>query len=342
MNKFLTPEKIEELKLSHKKERDKRICDRIKAVLLWDDGYTHTEISKILLLDETSIRRHIEEYISENKLNNNHLGSVCKLTVNQSEELIQYLSENTYINVKPIINYVQDKYSVTYSKSGMTTWLKANKFSYKKPNIVPSKVNIEAQAKFIKVMEEIKASGELLFYSDAVHPTHQSRVSHGWIRKGSNISIQSNTGRDRVNIAGIIEIDSKQMIYEEGDKINSQLMIKLFDKLISIYGRKLRLNIVLDNAKYQKSFLIEEYLKDNQNIILHYLPAYSPNLNLIERVWKFMHKTVTNNQYYVHFKDFKHSILSFFSTFESYKNDIEKLLTFKFQRLDFTIGKFAK
>jgi transposase len=224
----------------------------------------------------------------------------------------------------------------------MTNWLNCNNFSYKKPYSIPSKLNLLAQEECIKLMNELKAENDLLFYADAVHPAHQSKAAYGWIYKGSKVSIQTTVKQKRVNIAGIIEINSKEITYKEDTTINTQTITALLDKLIEKYGTTKKLNIIFDNAKYQKNPLIFDYIKDNPNIKIHYLPAYSPNLNLIERVWKFMHKIVKNNTFYEKFEDFKSSILNFFANFSDYKNDMDKLLSFKFQRMDFKIGKFAK
>ena len=68
MERRLTAQERADLQRRHKKERDGRIRDRIKAVLAYDDGYTYSEIARILLLDDETIRRHIEAYFSKNKL----------------------------------------------------------------------------------------------------------------------------------------------------------------------------------------------------------------------------------------------------------------------------------
>lgn len=135
----LPESKIQELKSRHKKERDKGICDRIKAVLLINDGYSYEDIAKILLLDDFSVRRHIDEFIKSEKLCNNHNVSEPKLNSQVTLELISYLQSVTFVNVKPIIEYVQTKYGISYRKSGMTNWLKENGFRYKNPHSVPSR-----------------------------------------------------------------------------------------------------------------------------------------------------------------------------------------------------------
>jgi hypothetical protein len=65
MKRMLTPQERENLILRHRKERDKRICGRIKAVLAYDDGYSYSEIGRILLFDDETIRRHIDDYQRE-------------------------------------------------------------------------------------------------------------------------------------------------------------------------------------------------------------------------------------------------------------------------------------
>ncbi len=73
-----------------------------------------------------------------------------------------------------------------------------------------------------------------------------------------------------------------------------------------------------------------EYLK-NSKITLIFLPAYSPNLNLIERLWKFMKKIVINNKYYEKPKEFRRKLLDFFENIQIYKKELESLITNNFQ-----------
>ena len=65
-----------------------------------------------------------------------------------------------------------------------------------------------------------------------------------------------------------------------------------------------------------------------------YLPPYSPNLNLIERVWKFMHEKVIHLKYFDTFSKFKKSITVFFDDFEQHKEELKSRITFKFQTFE--------
>ena len=89
---------------------------------------------------------------------------------------------------------------------------------------------------------------------------------------------------------------------------------------------------MLDNAGYHRSKEILEFLKTS-NIIFHYLPPYSPNLNSIERLWKVMHEHVTYNRYYEKFIDFKDGILNFFRNIGDFKEIIQSRINDNFQRL---------
>ena len=338
----LSLEKIQALKVQHKKERDGRIRDRIKAVLLIDAGYSYEKAAEILLLDDSTIRRHIEEYIASEKLLNNNKGSDSKLNKAQAEELIAHLQANVFMNVKPIIAYVKAKYDICYSLSGMVTWLNEHNFTYKKPYPVPSRLRASKQEEFIGLLHKLRDSQKPLYFLDAVHPEHQSRPSYGWIYKGSNTAILTTATQKRVHVFGALSYLDSQLITIEDSTINSQTVIAMLEKLKFNHPTGTIINCVLDNAKYQKSTLIQDYIHYNQNFKLHYLPAYSPNLNLIERIWKFMHKHVTNNDYYQHFESFRYSIISFLKNVDQYKDELKSLLTFKFQKLNYKIVNFVK
>ena len=98
--KFLSDEERVQLKAQHKKERDKRICDRIKAVLLYDKEWSFQEIAEVLLLTEEAIRHHVSEYKSSKKLKPEGGGSEEKLSAEQVQKLESHLENHTYLYVE--------------------------------------------------------------------------------------------------------------------------------------------------------------------------------------------------------------------------------------------------
>ncbi len=85
-----------------------------------------------------------------------------------------------------------------------------------------------------------------------------------------------------------------------------------------------------DNARYYRSELVQEYLVHSR-IKIEFLPSYSPNLNLIERVWRFFHKKILYNQFYDTYDKFKNRCLSFFENISKYKEELRTLLTDNFE-----------
>ena len=121
-------------------------------MLAYDDGYNYSEISRILLLDDETIRRHIDDYQREQKLKTANGGSDSNLTDKETRELIEHLREITYLHVKDICQYVLQIYRKKYTISGMTKWLHAHNFGYKKAHGVPAKADREKQEQFIKYL----------------------------------------------------------------------------------------------------------------------------------------------------------------------------------------------
>jgi len=114
MKNFLSSNERIALRAQHKKERDKRVCYRINAVLLYDKGWTYMQIAEALLITDNAVRQHIRDYRESRKLKPENGGSVEKLSQAQSEQLENHLLKHTYLCVKDIINYVSSVYDISY------------------------------------------------------------------------------------------------------------------------------------------------------------------------------------------------------------------------------------
>ena len=115
MKSFLNLEERSELLNRHKKEKDGRTRDRIKAVLLSDLGWSYRDIAKALFLDEETISQHVQDYQEQNKLSIQSGGSSSKLNPQQTTELISHLEQTTYLKVLDICVYIQTIYGISYT-----------------------------------------------------------------------------------------------------------------------------------------------------------------------------------------------------------------------------------
>jgi transposase len=304
-----------QLKIQHKQERDGRIRDRIKAVLLHDKGWSSEAIAEALLISDQAVRNHIQDYETACKLKPGSGGSEEKLSAVQTEKLRLHLESHAYLYVKDIVAYVASTFKATYTIAGMRNWLHRHGFSYKKPAIVPGKANKEIQAQWIEAYYKLKqelSADETICFTDGVHPTHNTQPAYGWIKKGVRKELPTNTGRARLNLSGAIDIIDQRIVVHEDHTLNAESTIRFFKKVEEAYPDKRRIHVFCDNASYYRNKAVKEYLKRSK-IELHFLPPYSPNLNPIERLWKWMKERVVYNTYYEYFDEFKDAVFGFFS-----------------------------
>lgn len=335
MDGKLTAEERAHLQKLHKKERDGRVRDRIKAVLAYDDGYTYSEIARILLLDDETIRRHIDSYQKDKKLAPQNGGSDSKLTDKEARVLIQHLHETTYLYVKDICQHVWNMFGKKFSISGITKWLHAHEFCYKKPHAVPAKADKVKQKKFIQYYNRLKKNAgesEPIYFADSVHPQHQTQLAYGWILKGVRKEIATTAYQKRLNFIGGICLKGHRFTYHQADKVNAITICDFLWKLRLANQGKFKIHLIWDNARYHKNPEVSEFAKE-LGIKLHYLPPYSPNLNPIERVWKLMHESVRYNQYYGKFSEFANATLGFFKSIGRKKCILRERITDNFQIL---------
>ena len=311
----LTYQEKSALESRHKKCSDKRECDRIKAILLADEGWSTTMISQALRKHQTSIIRHLNDYASHQKTTSENGGSDSYLNEVQTELVIEHLSDTTYFHMHDIREYIISVFDVEYSIPGLQKWLHRNGFSYKQPKGVPHKYDQEKQDVFIEEYNELKAtvaSDEPILFMDATHPTQATKVSSGWIRTGVDKPIETTGSRTRLNIVGVIRLGHiEDAITKQYATVNGDSIIDFFRLIKEQYKADKPIHLILDGAGYHRSEVVKSKAKEF-GITLHYLPPYSPNLNPIERLWKVMNEHARNNKYFATAKEFRQSIDNFF------------------------------
>ena len=331
----LTPAELKALREEHKQMAYRTDAYRINAIILLGTGWTQAQVSEALLLDERTIRRYVRAYRKggiEELLEVRFQGSQCHLTQEQIKRLDNHLQENLYTHVRDIRQYIQAAFGITYSISGVTQLLKRMEFVYKKPKHVPGKADRNAQEAFIQQYEDLKKSkhpDDPIYFADAAHPQHNSVPAYGWIKKGQEAEIKANCGRQRLNINGAIDVASFQVLARFDDTINAESTINLFKQLEHKHRKAKTIYVIADNARYYRSRDVKTYLETSR-IKLIFLPAYSPNLNLIERLWKHFRKVVMHNRYYQSFADFTEAAEAFFLNIKEHRNAIRSLLTENF------------
>lgn len=332
MGKLLKPDQRKELLAELKIERARKYADRIRVILLLDDGETYADISKFLFLDEGTIANYRKRYKSgglEELINDYYKGKMAALSEKEQKLLINDLQSKIFPTTKSVIAHVKKKFGVQYSRGGMTELLHRLGFSFKKATPVPGKANKRKQQKFINQYNGVKPHG-IVYFGDSTHPEFAPTITYGWIKKGENFEVKTNSGwRRRVNICGAIEINSLDIIARSFETINKDSICDILRAIRRKNPDEDKIYFVLDGAAYNRSKKVKALAK-SLNIRILYLPPYSPNLNPIERLWKFMKKKVTANRYFEEFDDFKKTLMEFFRGIRKYRPELETLITDNF------------
>ena len=296
------------------------IAQRANALLLLDRGMSCNEVADVLFLDGGTVRGWYHDYQNEglqNLMDFGWKGSEGYLTTAQKEELSRYLEDNWHGNSGGIIAHIRKTYQKDYTPSGCTKLLHSLGFEYKKPSHIAPKTDETRQQAFIDQYESLQNAlsgmNAAFYFSDAVHPEHQSRPAYGWFRKGQKVALKCSSGRQRVNIQGAVNLENFDVPFVEVDTVNADSTIALFEKIEARNSHMSRVFVALDNAKYHHAQKVRDWLERTKSkITLVFLPPYAPHLNPIERLWAVMHQKVTHNKHYAKFKDFAEAILTFF------------------------------
>src|SRR5690606_10759363 len=131
-----------------------------------------------------------------------------------------------------------------------------------------------------------------------------------------------NSGRKRINLSGMIDIMEYKVLVQEDTTLNADAIINFFRKIEEAYPGKARIHMFADNAPYHRNKKVRKFLETSK-ITLHFLPPYSPNLNPIERLWKWMKERVLYNTYYEDFDDFKMAVMGFFALLNTLASESE-------------------
>jgi len=338
MKLTLTREELEALR-GYQRNSDNR-CTYIKVtcILMLSTGFSPGEVSSVLGIDDSTVYRYAASYRSEglsSYLGSNHKGYWGMLSSVQLSELREELNRTLYTDSGSVCAWVKDRWGIEYTPEGMVRLLRRIGFTYKQTKQVPCEADAVAQSEFLEtlsgILEHTSDNRTVVYYADGVHPTHNTRSTHAWIEKGTEREQPTVSGRDRVNINAVLNAhDPVDVIALECNSVNAQATRELYEKVLQNNPQAETIYIISDNARYYRNKELFEWL-GNTKIKPVFLPPYSPNLNLIERLWKFLRKKVINTRFYRTKEKFREAIMQFFEDIEKYKSELESLLTLNFR-----------
>jgi transposase len=185
--------------------------------------------------------------------------------------------------------------------------------------------------------EKVQAEGWRRYFVDGVHPLYGLEVVfYCWLLAGQRFEVGVGGGRKRLNILGAYCPDDMEYIDRRyTDKnLNAQSVIELFTLMMARHPKTKYFRVYLDNARYQHATLLKGWIAQTQKdtgvtFDLRHLPAYSPNLNLIERLWKFLRKEALQ-KWHPTFEDMQKAVADVLDNLPRYRKQLDTLMTERF------------
>ena len=296
-----------------------RVTRRANALVLLDDGWSCVDVARALLLDDDTVRnwRKLYEQRGIEGLTSFDMGgSASRLSKTQEEALTSWISQTLPRSTRQIGAYIEKEFGVVYeSRSGLIALLHRLGLEYSKPETIGRKLDVEKQKAFIEAYQNLLNSlgpDEAVLFMDAVHPTHAARPVGCWAPAKENLAIEQTSGRQRLNVHGAIDLETGKTAMIDVETVDAASTIRLLQAIEAMYPLMTMIHVFLDNARYHHAVLVQEWLaQPGRRIKLHFIPAYCPHLNPIERLWGVMHKHLTHNKCYATYREFAETTLEF-------------------------------
>jgi transposase len=320
---------------------DKRVANRLSAVLWVADGRTGREVGDLLGVTPRQVRKWLHRFRTRG------LDALCtlecqgdpgKLRPAQLERLKDEIATGRFLSAQQICGWVAETFRVSYSARGMRDLLHRIGVSYHKATAFFWKANPDKQAEFLRTHERQKreAAGAKTrrYFVDACHPVWGVEMLHCcWLLVGQRLLVGVGGGRKRLNILGAYCPDDQEYldIRLTKDNINGQQFVNLLRLLRASHPEAEKFILYLDNARYYHAEVVKEWLARHPEFHLEPVPAYSPNLNLIERLWKFLRQKAFT-RWHQSFEALQAAVSEVLDHLEEYRDELVTLMAEKFQR----------
>ena len=264
----------------------------------------------------------------------NHYRQPESILEQYGEIIFAHLDQHPVQSINQAVSVIEELTGIKRSPTQVRHFLLRHDYKWRKMGQIPGKANTDEQKQWLEntlepVIEQARQGKCHLLFCDAAHFVLSAFLCMVWCR--IRIFLKTSAGRNRINVLGAVDAISKQVTtYINTTYITSQTIVDFLMQLKLQYV-DLPIVVVMDNAKYQHCKLMMDKAI-SLNIKLLFLPSYSPNLNIIERLWKFTKKKILYAKYYDTPTKFHQAINEFFLKLnQKYQTELESLLSLKFQ-----------
>jgi transposase len=315
---------------------------RMEALWLKSHDMPHGDISKLVDICDNTLRDYLQLYQSggvEGLRAIKFYRPQSKLCDHIST-LEKYFREHPPATIKKAQNDIERLTGIKRSPTQVRTFLKKNlSMKCRRVGMLPAKADPDKQEAYLNEtiqprLDEAQSGKREVFFVDAAHFVLAPFLGFLW--SVIRLFLRAPAGRQRFNVLGALNAVTHELISVTNETYITAHEVCELLRHLAARQVGIPITIFLDNARYQKCALVTDLAKELK-IELCYLPAYSPNLNLIERLWRFVKKECLYSVYYPEFTSFKNAIEDCLANTQTkHKASLKTLLTLKFQLFDKT------
>ena len=317
---------------------DPMVQKRLHAVYLKGRlNYSNTMTGFISGLHPNVVARWISVYQQQGlaALKTNNYGKGKSKLETHAATLLADFEATPPHNSAEAAQRIFEKTGILRSAQQIRAFMKRHGLRYRKCAHIPAKADPDRQQQWIDTelnpaIEAAKEGKIHLLFCDAAHFVLQPFLCFLW--SVARVFIKGSAGRNRINVLGAVNAVTKEVTTLINDTyITADTLVAFLKTIKEKYGDGKAIAIVPDNARYQHCFVVKAFAA-SVGIHLLFLPPYSPNLNIIERLWKFTKKQILYAKYYDKPAAFHQAIRDFFNSINDHCNEqLQSLLSLKFQ-----------
>lgn len=303
---FLPSTSMHYLKRCRRNEPSPRVRERLLACMHRKDGMAVRQIAVLLKRSYSTVYGWLARVQTEGiGRRHDHAppGRSCLLADAQTRELVSDLDagpercgfESSLWDSRLVRIHIKRKFGVEYTKTGAAALLRGLGFSWRKARPRnPKSASKRRQREFAEAASSLAAEkaaqGYTVMASDSASiELAQNRPGYGWRRRGRRASSPSTLSRQRRHIFGVLAADTFYFMFY--DRADSDSFCDFLGRVHKRFGRIL---LFVDNASYHKSKRVMELVDSyNGDIMLEYLPPYTPELNPIEVEWRVIRRALS-------------------------------------------------
>jgi transposase len=335
-------EKIQHERYHHP---DPRVQRKMEVLWLKHHELSHEDIAILAGVSRSTVQRCVSDYLEGGlaAIPPEYSKGPSSLLEDHRPALEEYFAKHPPRSLKEAQHAIEQQTGIRRGQTQVRRFLKRLGMLPRKVAAIPVPPNssIEEharnQAKFVEEeleprLAEARAGKRQVYFVDASHMVFAAFL--GWVWCVVRWAMRSASGRKRYNVLGALDAVNHRLIRVTNHSYINAVAVCDLLRAVAEASTGLPITLVLDNAVYQKCALVQQ-LAASLNIELLYLPSYSPNLNLIERVWKFVKKQALRSTYHPDYESFVAAIDQCLSDLPGkYKADMDSLLTHRFQMFD--------